>query len=435
MSHFSIKRSQLLCIKRSLIIIMMVMVAVTSFPLPGSTAVESNHVRTRLPEGAETTLRIDPAALHPFEVIFNSELRDHRITMNFSGQDSGGAFDPSSWEVTFDPAEFTVGPAGDVTVTVTLGTNLTRAQKGRSLGLTVWGMVADDEHHDIVTNSQTFHVIIADRDDVELSADGENLRKTTFPSRETQFEVGITNTGWDTNTITLSARITDPDTGWTVRVISSTFFDMASGETRTGAVNVTSPEIRPAGDYTLEVTAHVGPVGRDVLNLTARIALPDLSVKSITPLYDPALAGVSVPFKVVVENRGGHVENVLVRGEIRGHEEKWERLPDQVIPAITNYNESEAIFTWTALMTRKDAAMEQWTVRIIVDYLSSIEESNEGNNEGTRSMDVRAIEKESHSFATGYPLIFLAVLAVLIGVTAARRGGREEKGAGGQGGL
>lgn len=409
-------------IDRLLVFTTIVMLAITIVPIQTTQAVESNHVHTSLEDGYQTTVRFNPNALQDFELIFSSETRDFDITMNFSAFDSGRAYDVANWEITFDPAQFTVGFQDDVVVTVTISTNLTKNEKGRYLDLTVWGDVADDDRDDIDTNSQTFRAIIAERDDVTLTAVEDNERRLVYPQKEARFNVEITNTGWDINTITVTARIVDSDNLWTVRVIYASFENMESGEMRIGAVNVTSPEIKAGGDYRLEITAHVGAVGRDILNLTARVALPDLRVKEIISLYNPVLEGVKVQFTVVIENEGGYIEDVNVRGEIKGHEGKWERLlPDAVIPEITNYNKSSTVLTWTSLMTVKDDFQETWTLRITADDLFSIEETNEGNNQGESTIVVRAIEDDSVSFHIQPALVILGIMVVFIASVALNR--------------
>lgn len=412
-------------IDRLLVFTTIVMLAITLVPTQTTEAVESNHVTTSLPDGAETEVRFNPNALQDFEIIFSTQTRDFDITMNFSGVDSGGAYDTANWEVTFDPAEFTVGYSNDVTVTISISTNLTTNEKGRYLDLSVWGDVADDDRDDIDTNAQTYRLIIAERDDVQLSVNTEDERRSVFPRSETRFNVHVTNIGWDVSTISITARIVDDsaigEDPWIVRVIYASLENMESGETRIGFINVSSPQMKEAGDYRLEITAHVGAIGSARINVTARVEMPDFSVKSITPLYNPVLEGVEVTFTVVIENKGGYGEDVEVRGEVKGHDDKWENLLPATIPEITNYNESATTLKWTALMNVRDDFQETWTIRITVDYLSSIEESNEGNNQGEGSIIVREIEKASVSFNTQPALVILGVMVVFIASVALNR--------------
>jgi len=416
-------------INRLLIFPLIIILAISFTPFDAIEAVESNHVKTKLEQDAVTTTYFNPNPLLDFELIFYSETRDFDITMNFSAVDSGGVFDPANWEITFDPDEFTVGFSEDVVVTVTISTNLTTSDKGRSLEITVWGDVADDDRDDIDTNAQTFKAIIAERDDVKLSVDQANERKLVYPQKETRFTVSIKNVGWSANSITLSARIVDNSAAnWTVRVIYSSFDGMESQEIREGIINITSPETIEPGDYTLEIIAHVGDFGRDTLNVEARVALPDLRIKEVVSLYNPALHDSEVQFTAVIENLGGYVEDITVRGEVKGHENKWERLPDSHIESITNYNESSTILTWKAEMTDKNSFSETWTVRITVDYLFSIDETEEGNNQGETTIEVRSIEKATVSFNLAPAFMILGIMMVFTAVVAFdRKSSRNRK--------
>ena len=400
-------------IDRLLILPLFLLLIMSAIPLTPIDALESNHVFTELEEDYQTTVRFNPDALLDFELTFTTETRNFDIHVNYSAVDTGGAFNTTNWEITFSPLDFTVGLNNDIVVTVTLSTNLTTADKGRSLVLSVWGDVADEERDDIDTNAQTFTAIIAERDDVELSVDGNNERKLVYPNKETRFNIFVTNTGWSANSISLSAKIIGENAvGWAVRVIYSSLDGMKSGEVEIGMINVTSPESIPPGDYSLQIKALVGDFNNDTLIVKARIDLPDFSVREVIPLYNPVLDGVEVRITAVIENNGGYAEDIQVRGEAIGHTGKPERLEDVTVDFITNYNASEAVFTWKSIMTDKFNYTETWTIRIIVDYLQSIDETNEENNQKEAIIIVRAIERTSVSFNPAPALIMLGVMLV-----------------------
>jgi len=395
-------------------------------PLLNVGAIESNHVHTKLDPELDTTIYFDPSAQTEFTIIFYSETRDFDIHMNYSAVDSGGEFNLTNWEITFDPADFTVGYSEEVTVTITMETNFTTADKGRSIILTVWGDVADDDQDDIDTNSQNYEAIIAERDDVVLSVNAENEMKLVEPQKEAKFNVFITNTGWSANSIRLTARILDDNADqWTVRVIYQSFDGVQSQETRTGTINVTSPEIVQSGDYVLEVKALVGEIGSDTIDLKARVALPDFIVSEIIPSHNPVLDGVKIQIKAVIENNGGYAFDVNVRADVKGHLDKWEHIPDYNIESITNYNKSYAIFSWNAKHTDKSDFSETWTIRIVVDDLLSIEETDEGNNQGEAQIIVRGIAKKKVSFNPEPALIILGIMMVFTGAVALDSGNKK----------
>jgi hypothetical protein len=415
-------------IHRTLIVPVFFVLLLSAIPLNTTEAVESNRVFTELAEDYQTTVRFNPNSLHDFELTFTTDTRDHDIHMNYSAVDSGGAFDLANWEIDFDPEDFVVGLNNDIQVTVTISTNLTSADKGRSLVLTVWGDVADDERDDIDTNSQVFIAIIAERDDVELSVDAKNDMKLVYPNRETRFNVFVTNTGWSANSIALTAKVIGVNSAeWTVHVIYASLDGMKSGEVEIGMINVTSPEVIAPGDYSLQIKAKVGDYNNDTIILKARVDLPDFSVSEVTPLYNPVLEGVKVTIKAIIVNNGGYAENILVRGEVEGHNGRPERIPDVTIESITNYNETEAVFTWTALMTDKGNFTETWTIRIRVDYLYSIDETNEDNNQGESITIVRGIEKTSVSFKLTPALMILGVMMVFTGAVGLDRRSSKKK--------
>ncbi|MCK4614035.1 MAG: hypothetical protein KAU14_04460 [Thermoplasmata archaeon] len=405
-------------INRTLALILTLTLALSILPMNWAGAEESNHVHTRV-DPNETIKPFDPEDSVDFEVTFYSETGNHEIHANYSAVDIGGEFNLTNWEITFDKTDFTVYYNEPIKVTITVKTNLTVADKGRYLDLTVWGDVADPNSDDIDTNASSFRAIIAKRDDVKLSVDAEHSMKLVYPRKEVQFNFYVQNIGWASNTITLSARIlgpTGPNWTKTVKVIYASLDRVQPLETRVGMVNVSTPESVSPGDYTLQVTARVGSAGRDTLDLIARVAKPDLSVKEIVPLYNPVLDGVQVRIKAVIENEGGYVTNVNVRGDLMGHEGKWIRIPDVTIPCITNYNDSVAILTWTAEKTDKGNFSELWTIRITVDDWGSIDETDEGNNQGTTGIVVRGIEKSSVSFD---PTPALMILGIMLVFTAA----------------
>lgn len=402
-------------INRLLILPLIFMLTISIAPFSVMDAEESNHIHTRLDQEAPTTIRFNPNTGVEFQVIFYSDNREFDVRANYSAVDSGGEFDLANWEITFDPLDFSVNYQNDVVVTVTIDTNLSTGDKGRSLEITVWGDVDNEETDELITNAQTFTGIIAARDDVTLSVDEDNDMKLVYPSVETRFNVRIKNIGWSANSITLRARIMDPSAAnWTVKVIYASFDGVKSDETVIGFVNVTSPDIMKPGDYSLELSADVGDYGGDELNVIARVSLPDLRVKEIISLYNPVLHGVRVQITAVIENNGGYVEDISVRGEVMGHTKKWERLPDAHIEYITNYNESIAVLSWEAEMTDKSNFSENWAIKITVDDLFSIDETNDGNNQAESTIEVRGIEKTTVSFSPAPALMILGIMLVFI---------------------
>lgn len=403
---------------RIISILMVLTVAASALPLPEAEGVQSNHIYTRI-DPSTAVKPFNPDDNVQFEITFYSVDTTNQVHVNYSAVDSGGDFNLTNWDIQFDKTNFSVSSDSDVVVTITITTNFTTAEKGRYLDLTVWGDVSDPNRNDIDTNASTFRAIIAERDDVSLSVNEANSRKLVYPHRETKFEFSVTNTGWASNSITLTAKIAgDLGHNWTVRVLYTALDSVSPLETRTDSVNITTPEIIPPGDYTLEVTAMVGAAGRDTLDITARVAKPDLRVQEIEPLYNPILSGVTEQIKVYVENDGGDVRDVTIRGEVMGHEGKWVRLPDATISEITNYNTSYAVLTWNSEKTDKHNATETWTVRIILDYLNSIEETNEGNNQATATIEVKGVEKSSVSFDTTPFLLMLGIMLAFSGSVA-----------------
>ena len=414
---------------RSLFFPVFLILLLSLIPIDPVEGVVNNNVHAVLAED-EDTIRFDPSSGTEFQVTFSSDTNEFDIHMNFSGIDSAAGntdFDPTLWEISFDQTDFSVSYSEDVTVTVYIDTNLTTEEKGRSLELNVWGDIADDERDDVDTNSVTFTAAIAERDDVVLTVDENNDRKLVFPKQETQFNVFITNIGWSANSVTLRAKILDENADeWTVKVVYQAFDGMASEETRVGIINMTSPDIALPADYTLEVTAFIGQYGSHSIDLTARVEKPDLRVSEVETNYNPALDGITVQIRATIENNGGYVYNLNVRGEVKGHNDKWVRLSDVTVTEITNYNESIAVFTWEAEQTDDTSYTETWTIRVTVDDLNSVEESDEGNNQGEGMIEVRAIEKAKVSFNPGPALLILGIMLVFSAMVALDLSNRKQ---------
>ena len=330
-------------------------------------------------------------------------------------------YDAEKWEVAFEPSDvFKVKIGNPVDVTVNVKTEYGGTDYYKELQFKVFG----DEYESLEgndtganTNNVTLSTFIAQRHDPVLGFESSEENRTVTHKKETAFHFTLTNRGFGEGVPDVMAHMLDARDGWSVKVVPGSSLGVTtleSLERRSFTVNVTAPSKIPTGAYPLEVVVAVGGSGYLKETVIAHITRPDLSIKEVDSDHITAFVNTNVKLRATIQNDGGMAENVEVTFYVRDIEGSSIPMGKAIIPEMSNYNRTTVSVEWKTIKIIDERPTENFTIWAEVDEEGKITETNEGNNRGEGTLEVRRTTKKKPSFAP--PMALMLALPLLLAV-------------------
>ena len=328
-------------------------------------------------------------------------------------------YDSTRWKLAMDPTIFKVELGKPVDVTINIKTNHSGTDYYKELQLTLFGDEYNDEGNDTNadTNNVTLKTFVAKRHDPVLSFDSSEENRTVTHKKETTFTFKLTNRGYSQGVPDVMANILDATHDWKARVMPGPEIGvttLGSLESKSFTVNVTAPNKISSGAYELEIVAAVGGSGYLKETVIAHVQRPDLSVHTVDSNHIIAFINTNVNIRATIQNDGGMAKNVEVNFYLRDVEGNLIPMGKQTIPEMSNYNRTTVSMEWKTIKIVDSRPTENFTIMVEVDESGKISETNEGNNKGEGTLEVRRSTRKKPSFAP--PITLMLVVPLLLAV-------------------
>ena len=262
----------------------------------------------------------------------------------------------------------------------------------------------------------------------------DSLRVNALTS--TVFEVKVSNFGLQMDSIRLLANVGSPSRGetraspnWRVTFSPASLVqDLNSVNEGIGYfaivyVHVTAPSTAMFGNYPITITAAsvMGTTEEDTMELIARVPLPDLYATPNDVVFSrfPVIKDQEMKVNVTIHNNGGAVERGF---DVEFWVEDTLKKDDFIIidvvrvPAIENQGEYTASVTLTPeINPRVKETLVTTRIRIQIDPLDEIIESDEDNNRVIANLEIMQTPKSSPGFGASLWMVMgIAALAVAL---------------------
>jgi hypothetical protein len=269
---------------------------------------------------------------------------------------------------------------------------------------------------------------------VEIASGTENMLYVN-PNTETTFRVKVSNWGLELDSVRLIANVgagvrgeTRASESWRVTFAPSSLVqDLNSindgiGYSAIVYINVTAPNTAVYGNYPITITA-ASQFGNeeDTTELIARVRLPDLYVKSEDISFSrfPVIDGQSMIINVTVHNNGGAVTEDI---ELEFWAEDTIKDDNYGIIGVASIsylgNQDEAYATIVFVPELHPSIKETLTttgIRVNVDPLDEVIESDELNNQAYSNLEILKAPKTTSSYtASLFMMVGMIAVAALL---------------------
>lgn len=242
-------------------------------------------------------------------------------------------------------------------------------------------------------------------------ASGSDRRKQVNPITSTSFMINISNAGFKSDSFRLTTTVGNPTRGetrtdgtWNITFSPSSFVQELNSIT-TGVghyafiyVNVTAPNTAIYGDYPLTITAtSVNGNEDDSLKLHAVVPIPDLylNTNDIVFCRFPVIDSQELTINITIRNMGGAVEESFAVDfwiEDSQKSGNYNIVGSTVVDFIASHGEGYASVVITPELSPKVLdTLTSVGMRITIDPVSEIVESNEDNNQVDSNLDIMKI--------------------------------------------
>jgi len=264
-------------------------------------------------------------------------------------------------------------------------------------------------------------------------APGTESRKNVNPNTPTTFKVKVSNVGLKMDSIMLVANVGSPTRGdtragssWTIRFSPGSLVpDLNSINEGIGYyayvyVNVTAPDTAIYGDYPITLTAaSQRGYEEDSTIIRAVVPIPDLYANADDIVFSrfPVIDGQEMTINVTIHNRGGAVEESFTVDfwiEDTQKPNHFNILGSATVGPILSQGEGYAYVVLTPELSPKDLeTLTNVGIRINIDPVSEIVESDEDNNQVDSNLEIMRSPKSTSGYSAS-----LLMMITMVGIGA-----------------